>query len=103
MHIYPFTAIVGQEEMKLALVLSVIEPQIGGVLILGHRGTGKSTAVRALADLLPPIQRVRGCPFGSAPMVRAGYRSSPAPSASLSCRWGRPRIASAARWTSSAR
>jgi magnesium chelatase subunit I len=67
MHIYPFTAIVGQEEMKLALVLSVIEPQIGGVLILGHRGTGKSTAVRALADLLPPIQRVRGCPFGCDP------------------------------------
>ncbi|MDW8241509.1 MAG: magnesium chelatase ATPase subunit I, partial [Acidobacteriota bacterium] len=53
--VYPFTAIVGQEEMKLALILNVIDPLIGGVLIMGHRGTGKSTAVRALADLLPPI------------------------------------------------
>ncbi len=67
MHVYPFTAIVGQEEMKLALILSVIEPQIGGVLILGHRGTGKSTAVRALAELLPPIRRVKGCLFGCDP------------------------------------
>ncbi|MDQ3820964.1 MAG: magnesium chelatase ATPase subunit I, partial [Acidobacteriota bacterium] len=53
--VYPFTAIVGQEEMKLALLLNVIDPKIGGVLIMGHRGTGKSTAVRALADLLPAI------------------------------------------------
>ena len=52
---YPFTAIVGQEEMKLALILNVVDPLIGGVLIMGHRGTGKSTAVRALADLLPQI------------------------------------------------
>ena len=52
---YPFTAIVGQEEMKLALLLNVVDPLIGGVLIMGHRGTGKSTAVRALADLLPQI------------------------------------------------
>ena len=50
---YPFTAIVGQEEMKLALILNVVDPLIGGVLIMGHRGTGKSTAVRGLADLLP--------------------------------------------------
>jgi len=50
---YPFTAIVGQEEMKLGLILSVIDPHIEGVLIMGHRGTGKSTAVRALADVLP--------------------------------------------------
>jgi magnesium chelatase subunit D len=59
--VYPFTAIVGQEEMKLALLLNVIDASIGGVLIMGHRGTGKSTAVRALADLLPKIERVRGC------------------------------------------
>lgn len=65
--IYPFAAIVGQEEMKLSLLLNVIEPLIGGVLIMGHRGTGKSTAVRALADLLPQIARVRGCFYGCDP------------------------------------
>jgi magnesium chelatase subunit I len=62
--VYPFTAIVGQEEMKLGLLLNVVDPGVGGVLIMGHRGTGKSTAVRALADLLPEIKRVRGCPYG---------------------------------------
>jgi magnesium chelatase subunit I len=61
--VYPFTAIVGQEEMKLALLLNVVAPGIGGVLVTGHRGTGKSTAVRALADLLPPLTAVRGCTF----------------------------------------
>ena len=65
--VYPFTGIVGQEEMKLALILNLIEPRIGGVLIMGHRGTGKSTAVRALADLLPPIATVKGCPYGCNP------------------------------------
>lgn len=64
---YPFTAIVGQDEMKLALLLSVIDPNLGGVIIMGHRGTGKSTAVRALADLLPPIKKVSGCTFGCDP------------------------------------
>lgn len=53
--------------MKLALLLAVIDPNIGGVLIFGHRGTGKSTAVRALADLLPKIARVKDCPFGCDP------------------------------------
>ena len=52
-HVYPFTAIVGQESMKLALILNAIVPTIGGVLIRGEKGTGKSTAVRALARLLP--------------------------------------------------
>jgi magnesium chelatase ATPase subunit I len=65
--VYPFTAIVGQEEMKLALLLNVIDPLIGGVLIMGHRGTGKSTAVRALADLLPLIWKARGCFYGCDP------------------------------------
>lgn len=64
---YPFTAIVGQEEMKLALILNLVDPLIGGVLIMGHRGTGKSTAVRALADLLPPIIVVAGCPYNCDP------------------------------------
>jgi magnesium chelatase subunit D len=65
--VYPFTAIVGQEEMKLALLLNVIDASIGGVLIMGHRGTGKSTAVRALADLLPQIHKVRDCFYGCDP------------------------------------
>jgi magnesium chelatase subunit D len=64
---YPFTAIVGQEEMKLALILNVVDPLIGGVLIMGHRGTGKSTAVRALADLLPQISVVESCPYNCDP------------------------------------
>jgi magnesium chelatase subunit I len=59
--VFPFAAIVGQEEMKLSLILTVIDSCIGGVLIMGHRGTAKSTAVRALADLLPPITKVKGC------------------------------------------
>ena len=64
---YPFSAIVGQDEMKLALILNAVDPLIGGVLIMGHRGTGKSTAVRALADLLPHIYVVSGCVFGCDP------------------------------------
>lgn len=64
---YPFTAIVGQEEMKLALILNVIDANIGGVMIMGHRGTGKSTAVRALADLLPPVTKIKGCLYGCDP------------------------------------
>ena len=64
---FPFTAIVGQQEMKLALILNVVDPLIGGVLIMGHRGTGKSTAVRALADLLPRIAVVEGCVYNCDP------------------------------------
>ncbi|HHP7230357.1 MAG TPA: magnesium chelatase ATPase subunit I [Xenococcaceae cyanobacterium] len=65
--VFPFTAIVGQEEMKLALILNVIDPKIGGVMIMGDRGTGKSTTIRALADLLPEIEVVAGDPFNSDP------------------------------------
>lgn len=65
--IFPFTAIVGQEEMKLALLLNVIDPKIGGVMIMGDRGTGKSTAVRALIDLLPNIDVIVDDPYNSDP------------------------------------
>lgn len=65
--VFPFTAIVGQEEMKLALILNVIDPKIGGVMIMGDRGTGKSTTVRALVDLLPEIEVVADDPFNSDP------------------------------------
>ena len=64
---YPFSAIVGQERMKLALVLNAINPAIGGVLIRGEKGTAKSTAVRALARLLPEQEVVEGCRFGCSP------------------------------------
>ena len=63
---FPFTAIVGQAAMKQAMVLTAIDPGIGGVLVFGDRGTGKSTAVRALAALLPEIEAVEGCPVNSA-------------------------------------
>ncbi|MGB3533251.1 MAG: magnesium chelatase ATPase subunit I [Microcoleaceae cyanobacterium] len=65
--VFPFTAIVGQDEMKLALLLNVIDPKIGGVMIMGDRGTGKSTTIRALADLLPEIEVVSDDPFNSDP------------------------------------
>ena len=69
---FPFAAIVGQEEMKHALLMAAVDPSIGGVLVLGDRGTGKSTAVRGLADLLPEIDVVDKCPCNCAP----GQRSS---------------------------
>nr|YP_010185228.1 protochlorophyllide reductase magnesium chelatase subunit [Ishige okamurae]QVJ99572.1 protochlorophyllide reductase magnesium chelatase subunit [Ishige okamurae] len=65
--IFPFTAIVGQEEMKLALELNVIDPKIGGVMIMGDRGTGKSTTIRAIADLLPKIEVIKDDPFNLDP------------------------------------
>ena len=65
--VYPFTAIVGQAELKLALLLCVVDPTIGGVMVMGHRGTAKSTAVRALAALLPPMRAVTGCPYNCDP------------------------------------
>jgi magnesium chelatase subunit I len=64
---FPFSAIVGQEEMKRAILLTAVDPTIGGVLILGHRGTAKSTAVRALPALLPAMTVVRGCRYGCDP------------------------------------
>src|SRR5829696_8670465 len=65
--VYPFTAIVGQERMKRALILNAVDMRIGGVLIRGERGTGKSTAARALAALLPEIDVVADSPFNDDP------------------------------------
>src|SRR5690606_32149446 len=86
--VFPFTAIVGQERMKRALVLNAVNPQIGGVLIRGERGTAKSTAARALAALLPDIQVIAECRFGCDPHrpnswcddCRARYNNGDAPS-----------------------
>jgi len=73
---YPFTAIVGQEKMKRALLLNAVHPLIGGVLIRGERGTAKSTAARGLAALLPAIEAVDACPFACRPDQPAGLCSS---------------------------
>lgn len=83
---YPFTAIVGQDEMRLALLAAAVDPGIGGVLVLGDRGTGKSTAVRALAALLPPMRAVEGCRYNCDPSGAGGLcddcraRAAPLPS-----------------------
>jgi magnesium chelatase subunit I len=70
--VYPFSAIVAQEEMKLCLLLAAVDPGIGGVLVMGDRGTGKSTAVRALAGLLPPMRVVADCPYHCDPAADRG-------------------------------
>ena len=85
---FPFTAIVGQEEMKRALLIAAVDPSIGGVLVFGDRGTGKSTAVRALAALLPPMKVVQGCAYGCDPAAPAGLCAACAGVAS-------PRVATA--------
>jgi len=69
--VFPFAAIVGQEKMKLALVLNIINPTLSGVLIRGEKGTAKSTAVRALARILPAIEVVGDCPFQLLPGAAA--------------------------------
>lgn len=70
--VFPFSAIVAQDEMKLAILIAAVDPSVGGVLVLGDRGTGKSTSVRALAALLPPMQAVVGCPYQCDPKSPAG-------------------------------
>ncbi len=69
---YPFSAIVGQEDMKLAILVAALEPSVGGVLVMGDRGTGKSTAVRGLAALLPMMAVVKDCAYGCDPKAMAG-------------------------------
>ncbi|MEJ2248974.1 MAG: ATP-binding protein [Candidatus Lokiarchaeota archaeon] len=64
---FPFTAILGQSKMKMGLLLNVIDPQIGGILLTGHQGTGKSTAVRSLVEVMPQIEVVKGCKFNCNP------------------------------------
>ena len=68
---FPFTAIVAQDEMRQALLIAAVDPSVGGVLVFGDRGTGKSTAIRALAGLLPRMRAVVGCPYACDPMAPA--------------------------------
>lgn len=84
--VYPFSAIIGQEEMKFAALMNIIDPNIGGIMVMGDRGTGKSTTVRSLVDLLPLIDVVKDDPFMSSPSdvnlmspdVLAAYRAGEA-------------------------
>jgi magnesium chelatase subunit I len=69
---FPFSAIVGQDDMKRAILIAAVDPSVGGVLVLGDRGTGKSTAVRALAALLPPMRAIVGCRYGCDPAAPPG-------------------------------
>nr|WSW69974.1 putative cobaltochelatase [Streptomyces sp. NBC_00995] len=66
---FPFTAVVGQDDLRLALLLNAVSPQVGGVLVRGEKGTAKSTAVRALAALMPEVSVVPGCRFSCAPQA----------------------------------
>src|SRR5271156_716386 len=70
---FPFSAIVGQNEMKVALLIAAVDPKVGGVLAFGDRGSGKSTAVRALAALLPKMKVVAGCRYNCDPDNPEGF------------------------------
>ena len=70
---FPFSAIVGQPQLKTALLLCAVDPSLGGVLIRGDKGTAKSTAARALTDILPPIERIAGCAFNCLPGIPCGH------------------------------
>jgi magnesium chelatase subunit D len=88
---YPFSAIVGQEDLKLALLVNAVSPEVGGVLVRGEKGTAKSTAVRGLASLLPKIEVVSGCPYSCDPAAPnpecpAGQHPPDAPTATRTVR-----------------
>ena len=68
MRTFPFSAVVGSEDMALALILTTVSPEVGGVLVRGEKGTAKTTMVRALADVLPTIDVVEGCRFSCDPL-----------------------------------
>ena len=94
---YPFAGIVGMADLKLALLLNAVSPAIGGVLVRGEKGTAKSTMVRGLAALLPPVPVVPGCPYSCDPA--APDPACPAgPTATLTLR---PRSSAWSRWPSS--
>jgi magnesium chelatase subunit I len=80
--VFPFSAIVGQDDMKRALLIAAVDPGIGGVMVFGDRGTGKSTAVRALAALLPQMRATKGCVYHCDPDVDAGACTEDCPSRS---------------------
>ncbi len=110
---YPFSAIAGSHDLKLALLVDAVSPAIGGVLVRGEKGTAKSTAVRGLAALLPDVEVVAGCRFAcdpQAPDPRAPTGRTPAtppprcaPPGSSSCRSARAKTAWRGRSTSNAR
>lgn len=91
-NVFPFAAIIGQEQLKLALILNVVNPGIGGVLIRGEKGTAKSTTVRALAELLPSIEVVSGCPFSCDPGEPEAFCSQCKRRSSISTRSIRTRV-----------
>ncbi|PKQ23699.1 MAG: magnesium chelatase [Actinobacteria bacterium HGW-Actinobacteria-5] len=91
-HTFPFSAIVGQDILKTALLINAVDPRVGGVLIRGHKGTAKSTAVRALADILPEVNVVDGCIYGCDPNDSRSLCSDCSEKSSLSLTRRRPRM-----------
>jgi magnesium chelatase subunit I len=114
--VFPFSAIVAQDDMKLALLLAAVDPTLGGVMVFGDRGSGKTTAVRGLAALLPPLDVIAGCRFNCEPAAPSEACSTVCSHASMErrrsprfqrpwsiCRSAPRRTGSSARWTWSAR
>ena len=87
MRTFPFSAVVGSHDMALALILTTVSPEVGGVLVRGEKGTAKTTMVRALADVMPSISVVEGCRFSCDPLdpdppAPASTSAAPLPAAS---------------------